>query len=134
MFTPRGGKYQVPYRAAHTYFRAVAEAGAKIYLYQDGYFHPKTLTIDGAVTAVGTANMDIRSFSLNYETMAILYDEEKARELERQFLADLEHCTEWTLAAYERASGRPSPGRLALPPRLAAHVADGPPSQEISMG
>jgi cardiolipin synthase A/B len=104
MFTPRGGKYQVPYRAAHTYFRAVAEAGAKIYLFQEGYFHPKTLTIDSAVTAVGTANMDIRSFSLNYETMAILYDEGKAHELEQQFLADLEHCTEWTVEAYERYS------------------------------
>jgi cardiolipin synthase len=104
MFTPRGAKYQIPYRAAHTYFRAVAEAGAKIYLYQDGYFHPKTLTIDGAVTAVGTANMDIRSFSLNYETMAVLYDEGKACELERQFLTDMEHCTEWTLEAYKRYS------------------------------
>jgi cardiolipin synthase len=104
MFTPRGAKYQVPYRAAHTYFRAVAEAGAKIYLYQDGYFHPKTLTIDSAVTAIGTANMDIRSFSLNYETMAILYDEEKAGELERQFLTDMEHCSEWTLEDYKRFS------------------------------
>ena len=103
-FTPRGAKYQLPYRAAHTYFRAVAEAGARIYLDQAGYFHPKTLTIDGAVAAVGTANMDSRAFSLNYETVAVLYDEGKAGELERQFLADLEHCTEWTLAAYQRAS------------------------------
>ncbi len=103
MFTPRGATYQVAYRAAHTYFQEVAEAGAKIYLYQDGYFHPKTLNIDNAIIAVGTANMDIRSFSLNYETMAVIYDEGKAQELEAQFLADMEHCEEWSLEAYRKA-------------------------------
>jgi len=103
MFTPRGATYQIPYRAAHTYFQEVAEAGAKIYLYQDGYFHPKTLNIDNAIIAVGTANMDIRSFSLNYETMAVIYDEGKAQELEAQFLADMENCAEWSLAAYRKS-------------------------------
>lgn len=109
MFTPRGATYQVPYRAARTYFEAVAEAGCRVFLYEDGYFHPKTLTIDGAVAAVGTANMDIRSFSLNYETMAVLYDEGTARELEAQFERDLTHCREWTLEHYEHA---PLPRRL----------------------
>ena len=103
MFTPRGAKYQIPYRAAHTYFQQVAQAGARVYLYQGGYFHPKTLNIDNAVVAVGTANMDIRSFGLNYETVAVLYDEGKARELETQFLEDMRHCEEWTLAAYRSA-------------------------------
>jgi len=103
MFTPRGGTYQIPYRAAHTYFQEVAEAGARIFLYQDGYFHPKTLNVDNAVVAIGTANMDIRSFSINYETMAVLYDAGKAREIEAKFLEDMEHCEEWSLAAYRRA-------------------------------
>ncbi|MCG3212461.1 MAG: Major cardiolipin synthase ClsA [Anaerolineae bacterium] len=104
MFTPRGSTYQIPYRAAHTYFEEVVEAGAKVYLYQGGYFHPKTLNIDNAVIAVGTANMDIRSFSLNYETTAIVYDAGKARELEAQFLEDLKHCREWSLDAYKAIS------------------------------
>lgn len=103
MFTPRGTTYQVPYRAAHTYYEQVAAAGARIYLYQDGYFHPKTLNIDGAVVAVGTANMDVRSFSLNYETMAVIYDPDKAKELEEQFFRDMEHCREWKLGVYRRA-------------------------------
>jgi cardiolipin synthase len=106
MFTPRGGKYQIPYRAAHTYFRAVAEAGARIYLYQDGYFHPKTLNIDNAVVAVGTANMDIRSFSINYEMVAVMYDVEKAQELEAQFREDMRHCEEWSLEAYKQTPFR----------------------------
>ncbi|MCB0172512.1 MAG: cardiolipin synthase, partial [Anaerolineae bacterium] len=91
-----------PYRAAHTYFQEVVEAGAKVYLYQAGYFHPKTLNIDNAVVSIGTANMDIRSFALNYETVAIVYDEGRAKQLEAQFLEDMKHCTEWTLEAYEK--------------------------------
>jgi cardiolipin synthase len=104
MFTPRGSTYQIPYRAAHTYFKEVVEAGAEVYLYQDGYFHPKTLNIDNAVITVGTANMDIRSFSLNYETTAIVYDEARAKELEAQFLEDLDHCQQWTLEQYNSYS------------------------------
>ncbi|HMQ55115.1 MAG TPA: cardiolipin synthase, partial [Anaerolineae bacterium] len=104
MFTPRGSTYQIPYRAAHTYFKDVVEAGAKVYLYQGGYFHPKTLNIDNAVITIGTANMDIRSFGLNYETNAIVYDQVKAKELEAQFKEDLKHCQEWTLEAYQRFS------------------------------
>jgi cardiolipin synthase len=104
MFTPRGSTYQIPYRAAHTYFKDVVEAGAKVYLYQAGYFHPKTLNVDNAVISIGTANMDIRSFSLNYEACAVIYDEGKAKELEAQFLEDLKHCTEWTLEEYNSYS------------------------------
>ncbi len=104
MFTPRGSTYQIPYRAAHTYFQDVVEAGARVYLYEGGYFHPKTLNIDNAVITVGTANMDIRSFSLNYETTAIVYDQAQAEALEAQFQEDLKHCTAWSLEAYQRFS------------------------------
>jgi cardiolipin synthase len=104
MFTPRGSTYQIPYRAAHTYFKDVVEAGAKVYLYEAGYFHPKTLNVDNAVISIGTANMDIRSFSLNYEACAVIYDEGKAKELEAQFFEDLKHCNEWTLEEYNSYS------------------------------
>ncbi|HXV44347.1 MAG TPA: cardiolipin synthase, partial [Anaerolineae bacterium] len=104
MFTPRGSTYQIPYRAAHTYFKDVVEAGAKVYLYEAGYFHPKTLNVDNAVISVGTANMDIRSFSLNYETCAIVYDQEKAKELDAQFMEDIKHCKQWTLDQYQSDS------------------------------
>jgi len=101
MFTPRGSTYQIPYRAAHTYFKEVVEAGAEVYLYEDGYFHPKTLNIDNGLITIGTANMDIRSFSLNYETTAIVYDEGKAKELEAQFHTDMQHYRQWTVEEYE---------------------------------
>jgi cardiolipin synthase len=102
MVTPAGAKYQLPYRAAHTYFANVARAGARIYLYRKGYMHAKTVMIDGAVCMVGTANIDIRSFGINYETNAVIYDAETTRHLEDDFKADLKDCEEWTLAQYRR--------------------------------
>jgi cardiolipin synthase len=88
-------------------------------LYQAGYFHAKTLNIDGVICTIGTANIDIRSFSLNYEANAVIYDEEKAQELERDFLEDLKHCIEWRVEEYEKRSVylrlRDSLARLASP-------------------
>jgi cardiolipin synthase A/B len=101
MCTPSGGRYQLPYRAAHTYYADVVRAGAKVYLYDKGYLHSKTINIDGQVCAVGTANFDIRSFMLNYEIMAVIYDESIATELEKDFLNDLASCKLWNLAEYE---------------------------------
>jgi cardiolipin synthase len=119
MFTPSGTTYSMPYYAANTYFKEVAEAGAKIYLYQAGYFHPKTLNIDGKICTIGTANMDIRSFSLNYEGNAVIYDEAHSQELEQAFLKDLEVCKEWTLEEYMSRPAwqrlRDSLSRLASP-------------------
>ena len=88
-------------------------------LYQKGYYHPKTISIDSAICAIGTANMDIRSYSLNYEASAVIYDAEKATELEQTVLADLKDSTEFNLEAYlERPillRLRDSVSRLASP-------------------
>ena len=110
MCTPRGGVYQLPYAAANTYFADMAEAGVRVYLYQKGYFHPKTISIDGQVCSVGTANMDIRSFSINYESNAVIYDATVAQELEADFLKDIEDCKEFIVEEYEK---RPFSHRLS---------------------
>lgn len=119
MFTPRGTTYSIPYWAANTYFADMARAGVRIFLYQKGYFHPKTLNIGSTICTVGTANMDIRSFSLNYEVNAVIYDSEKAQELTQAFYHDLESCEEWTLDEYRSRNSflrlRDSASRLASP-------------------
>ena len=102
MCTPRGKVYQLPYWAANTYFAEMAEAGVRIYLYQQGYFHPKTVNVDSVVCSVGTANMDIRSFSINYEVNAVIYDEATAQKLEKDFLNDIKACTEFSFHEYEK--------------------------------
>ena len=69
---------KVPYWAAWTYFRPLLKAGVKIYLYEAGFLHAKTLTADGQITAIGTMNMDIRSLRLHKELMLWMYDDELA--------------------------------------------------------
>ena len=59
---------------------------------------------DGRVCSYGTANMDIRSFELNFEVNAVIYDEETTQELENIFLEDLNCCREITMDIYRRRS------------------------------
>ncbi|MDN6703838.1 MAG: phospholipase D-like domain-containing protein, partial [Lactiplantibacillus plantarum] len=68
--------------------RELADAGVKIYYYNNGFIHAKTIVIDGQVASVGSANLDFRSFKLNFEVNAFLYDADLAQELERIFLED----------------------------------------------
>lgn len=75
--------------AAFSYYDSLLNAGAEIYLYQKGFIHSKTLVADDKIAMVGTANMDHRSFDLNFEVNAIVYDETFAKELKREFYKDL---------------------------------------------
>ncbi len=102
--TPRGHKYQVPYRAANTYFCELAEAGVKIFLYDDGYYHAKTINMDSLVCTIGSANMDVRSFDLNYEINSVIYDDKISAELGADFLADQANSTPFDLEEYNSRS------------------------------
>lgn len=83
---------KIAWYAAETYFRPLIEAGGKVYLYDAGFMHAKTMTIDGRLLSIGTMNFDIRSLELHKELMAWFYDPELAEEHERQFEADMENC------------------------------------------
>jgi len=67
--------------AARSYYNDLLKAGVEIYQYQKGFLHAKTMVTDKKVAIVGTANMDFRSFDLNFEVNAIVYDAEIATEL-----------------------------------------------------
>ena len=75
--------------ASKSNYKSLLEAGVEIYLYQKGFVHAKTLITDGKLIVVGTANMDYRSFDLNFEVNAIVYDETVANELRKVFFDDL---------------------------------------------
>jgi cardiolipin synthase len=110
MVSARGdGPNQAPYWAANTYMAEVAAAGVEVYLYEAGYLHAKTISIDGEVCSIGSANLDIRSFSINYEINAVLYDDALACELEAAFERDLEGYSRFDAAEYEK---RPVLSRL----------------------
>jgi cardiolipin synthase len=101
MIAPRGGEISPAYRAGMTYAVDMARAGVQVLLYEGAYFHSKTIAVDSAVCSIGSANMDIRSFTINYETNLIVYDAGVTRELEGDFAADLRHCVPFSASAYE---------------------------------
>ena len=75
-------------------------AGAKCYTYDNGFLHAKGVIADEQVMCYGTANMDIRSFKLNFEVNAIVYDEREAEKMVTSFHRDLESCTQITKNLY----------------------------------
>src|SRR5690554_2148765 len=96
-----GLRDRVPGWAANTFMADVARAGVKVFLYEKGYLHTKTIAVDSEICSIGSANLDIRSFSINYELNAVLYNAALTRELEAAFASDLDHCRHFDPAAYE---------------------------------
>lgn len=93
------------YWANHSYLGDLLAAGVRGYTYNDGFIHSKTGIFDGVVTTIGTANWDIRSFKLNFETNAFVYDLEFGKIINQIFLSELEtNCTEITLEEYSKRS------------------------------
>ena len=101
MIAPRGGEWSPAYRAGMTYAVDMARAGVKVLLYQGAYFHSKTICVDSTVCSIGSANIDIRSFAINYETNLVVYDERVTRELEEDFEEDERKCVPFSLAEYK---------------------------------
>jgi cardiolipin synthase len=90
--------------AAHSYYEEVLEAGIRIFEYLPGFMHSKMITVDGRYGSVGSANMDVRSFGLNFEVSAFVYSRAFARRLRLQFERDLEQSIEIELDAFRQRS------------------------------
>lgn len=92
------------YWATYSFVGDLLEAGAKCYTYDDGFLHAKGMMVDGLAASYGTANMDMRSFYLNFEVNAVIYSSDVTKQLEDIFLKDLGKCTEITPYDYSRRS------------------------------
>ncbi|WP_092444832.1 cardiolipin synthase [Winogradskyella sediminis] len=75
--------------AANAYYTELLQCGAKIYQYKKGFVHAKTMVIDDNLAIVGSANMDYRSFDLNFEVNAFVYSKAIASQLTEAFEHDL---------------------------------------------
>jgi cardiolipin synthase len=73
-----------------SYISELLDAGLKIYFYGKGFNHSKYMIVDTTFTTVGSANFDVRSFDLNFEVMALVYDEVFAGEMTAVFEKDIE--------------------------------------------
>jgi cardiolipin synthase len=80
------------------------EAGVRAFGYDDGFLHAKTITIDDAVTSIGSANWDLRSFKWNFETNAVIYDPQIGARYRKIFEDDMTRSTEITKESYAARS------------------------------
>lgn len=94
------------YWATMSYVGELVMAGANCYTYNNGFLHAKGISIDGEACCYGTANMDIRSFSLNFEVNAMIYDEKIAQQMEAIFEEDLKLSSQITRDMYKGRSLR----------------------------
>lgn len=92
------------YWATYSYMGELLEKGARCFIYEGGFLHAKGIVADNEVVCYGTANMDRRSFKLNFEVNAVIYDKTIAQEMERLFEMDLLCCEEITIEKYNKRS------------------------------
>jgi cardiolipin synthase len=102
---PSRSNHAVTFHAGRSFYEELIEAGVRIHEYVPGMIHAKTAVIDGALALVGSANMDLRSFRLNFEVHALIADEYTARSLEESFRADLTQSNEVSLSGWRSRGG-----------------------------
>ena len=92
------------YWATYAYAGELISSGGRVYIYEKGFLHAKTMVVDGEVGTVGSANFDRRSFSLNFESNAFFYDRNEAYKMEAIFENDRNDCYELTKTLYHKRS------------------------------
>jgi cardiolipin synthase len=92
------------YWASLSYIGELLKSGVKSYKYIKGFVHSKAIVVDGKISSIGTANMDLRSFKLNFEVNAFIYDSNISSRLQAIFEKDMEDCIEITHELYESRS------------------------------
>ena len=85
-----------------SYISAMLRAGVRIFAYQNGFLHSKSIVSDDDWCTVGSSNMDFRSFENNFEANAFIYDADTALQVKAVFMEDLTHCTEIHLDEWKK--------------------------------
>jgi cardiolipin synthase A/B len=93
LLVPNRPDKKIVYYGSQSYYPELLEAGVKIYQYNKGFLHSKILIVDNELASIGTSNMDMRSFHLNFEVNAFLYRTESTEQLVKDFLKDIEYST-----------------------------------------
>jgi len=118
VLVPAESDVPVAQAAGRFFYGTLLRSGVRILEYLPGILHAKTVVVDGSWALVGSANLDFRSFSLNFELGALVFDRAFATLLEERFTRDLAQSREVSLASVERR-GFAERGRLGLARLLA---------------
>jgi len=97
LLLPQHSDMRLVLHAGRSYYDQLLKNGVKIYEYRQGILHAKSMVVDDCWATVGSANMDVRSFRLNFEVNAVIYGEDFANQLTTQFNHDLARARQVTL-------------------------------------
>lgn len=92
------------FQATDSYLQRLLDANIKVYRYKKGFIHAKTIVVDDVFSTIGTSNMDYRSFKINFEINAIIYNSKLSKALKAIYLKDLDHATLMDPEAWEKRS------------------------------
>ncbi|HKK59427.1 MAG TPA: cardiolipin synthase [Salinivirga sp.] len=93
LIIPRKSDSRIVTYASLSFISELLNAGIKVYFFQEGFIHSKTMVVDSIMSSVGTANLDYRSLSVNFEVNALIYDETTSQRLRDIFMSDLAKST-----------------------------------------
>lgn len=100
LLVPHIGDSRIVSIAAQSFYEELLQSGVRIFQYKKGFIHAKTLVTDRKLCSVGTANFDSRSFDLNFEVVAMIYDTATASQLADKFYEDLKDAEEIRLEVW----------------------------------
>lgn len=104
LLVPQRPDKWIVFHASRSYFPQLMQAGVKIYEYEKGFMHSKIIIVDDELASIGTSNMDMRSFHLNFEVNAFLYRTTSTETLVNDFKKDLLHSKQINLKEFEKRS------------------------------
>ncbi len=96
VLVPAMADHLITWLAAFAHFDDIREAGVRVFMYTEGFMHQKTFVVDDRLAAVGTTNLDNRSFRLNFETMALFFDTPTANRVDEMLRTDFDRAYELT--------------------------------------
>ena len=101
---PEKADHRLVYLASFSFYQKTLPVGIKIYRYQEGFMHQKAFLIDDIASAVGTANLDNRSFRLNFEITMLVHDRGFAVEVKKMLESDFARSRLVSQDDYEKRS------------------------------
>ncbi|ARK31460.1 cardiolipin synthase [Halalkalibacter krulwichiae] len=104
LLVPNRPDKRIVFHASRSYFPELLETGVKVYEYNRGFMHSKLMIVDHELASIGTSNMDMRSFHLNFEVNAYLYRTKSVTKLVSDFVYDLNHSNQLDYKLFKNRS------------------------------
>jgi cardiolipin synthase len=102
LLVPNRPDKRIVFHASRSYFPELLEAGVKVYEYERGFMHSKIVIVDHELASIGTSNMDMRSFHLNFEVNAFLFRTKSTQKLVAEYLNDLKYAKQLDISTFQK--------------------------------